>query len=285
MSLDPRACGYLNFKGDKMLRALIVLIIMLLIGGAGLAWSIFSPLSPTVAMQIQAAHEVLDRARSQHLVRYNPAQNWRVLPFVDQSEDRKALFIATILPLIAEQNERVLIQRAKAKTAPVGSPQYNGLIHTYGLKSGTSRRVLLTHIDKIPVSLTLAQAAIESGWGTSRFTQMGFALFGERTYNMSIPGMVPKGATGFKVKRFHSTIGSIRSFMLTLNSHGAYRAFRARRAALRAQGLDPTGQDLAPYLGSYSEIGDDYIKRILSTIRTNNLDEFNDIAHVDHAQK
>jgi len=254
-----------------------------LFGAAALSWSaLMPPPEPDLGTQIQEAKTVLERARNAHTVHYDPALNWRILPKVSQSQHRKDLFIAKLLPLIAEQNERVLIQRDIAETAPVGSAQYNALTHDYGLKSGASRKALLARVDKIPESLTLAQAAIESGWGTSRFAQLGHAYFGERTYDKTVPGMDPQQATGFKVKKFHSTSGSIRSFMRTLNTHRAYRAFRARRAALLAAGQHATGQELATYLKSYSEIGDDYIQRILITIKANNLDDFDGIQHVDH---
>jgi len=254
-----------------------------LLGIAVVGWVILSPpKSPDLTAQIQAASAVLERARVDHMVHYDPALNWLVLPEVSKSIERKTLFIAKLLPLIAEQNERILIQRSVAETAAFGSPAYNALTHVYGLKSGASRKALLARVDKIPESLTLAQAAIESGWGTSRFALQGNALFGERTYNANTPGMAPRGASGFKVKSFDHTIGSIRSFMKTLNTNRAYKVFRAQRANFRTQGRAATGYDLAVYLKSYSEIGDAYIQRITDTIQANALGAFDGIAHVDH---
>lgn len=265
-----------------MARTLQIGLIIVVLGTLGFAWTLFNPKIIPVAKQIQVAAAVLERARTDHSVRVLPDLNWTVLPPVKAAKDRKTLFIAKMLPLIAEQNERILIQRTRAETATLGSPSYNALSHDYGLKSGASRTALLSRIDRIPESLTLAQAAIESGWGTSRFSQLGHAYFGERTYNKDTPGMTPLKATGFKVKSFHSASGSIRSFMRTLNTHRAYKAFRARRAALRAQGQKASGADLAPTLKSYSEIGTDYIDRILLTIRANNFEGFDGINHVDH---
>ncbi|PCI42302.1 MAG: hypothetical protein COB46_00750 [Rhodospirillaceae bacterium] len=255
---------------------------IVVLGTLGFAWTLFNPKITSVDEQIIIAAAVLDRARTDHTVRVLADVNWTILPSVETSKDRKTLFIAKMLPLIAEQNERILIQRARAETAAAGSAAYNGLIHDYGLKTGASRKALLARIDRIPESLTLAQAAIESGWGTSRFSQLGHAYFGERTYNKDVPGMAALRATGFKVKSFHSTSGSIRSFMRTLNTHRAYKAFRARRANLRAQGQKVTGADLAITLKSYSEIGTEYIDRILLTIRANNFGGFDGIEHVDH---
>lgn len=257
-------------------------VMALLVVGV-IVWMVFiQPKGPDLALQIQTANAVLEQARVNRTVFYDPALNWQVLPEVSNTSDRKALFIAKVLPLIAEQNERVLAQRTVAETAAFGSPTYNALIHSYGLKSGASREALLARVDIIPESLTLAQAAIESGWGTSRFAKQGNAFFGERTYNPDTPGMTPLGASGFKVKSFDSAIRSIRSFMKTLNTHKAYRVFRAHRAQMRQHNKTPTGLDLVVYLKSYSEIGDAYIQRITDTIQANALGAFDDIAHVDH---
>lgn len=255
----------------------------LIIGGAGpLGWVALHQPSPDLARQIQDAEAVLDRARTDHTVDYDPMLNWQALPDVEDARARKTLFIAKMLPLIAEENERILSHRAVIERGSADAAHVNALASAYGLKAGASRTALLTRIDQIPESLALAQAAIESAWGTSRFARDGHAYFGERTYNLSAPGMKPRRASGFLVKSFQGTRASVRSFMLTLNRHRAYTQFRAHRATLRAQGIRPSGLDLAPYLHAYSEIGDAYIQRILITVRANALSDFDGIHHVDH---
>lgn len=265
-----------------MTRIALLIFCILSLWTAHYVWKVFDVPPPDLSQKIQIANSVLERARTDHSIQYDPALNWLALPKVKDAGQRKSLFIAKILPLIAEQNERILRQRFVAETAPVGSAQYNALTHSYRLKTGALRTELLKRVDMVPESLTLAQAAIESGWGTSRFAQLGHAYFGERTYDKSVPGMAPLRATGFTVKKFVSPAASIRSFMHTINSHRAYRAFRNQRAKLRATGTQPTGQDLAPHLKSYSEIGNAYIERILITIRANHLNDFDGISHVDH---
>ena len=203
------------------------------------------------------------------------------LPDVADPSHRKALFIAALLPHIVRENERIQRQRASAATIPSASTQYAMLAQTYGLEPDASRASLLRRIDAIPVSLALGQAAIESGWGTSRFARLGNAFYGERTYDPEVPGMVPQGVgledLTFKVKSFSSAALSVRSFMKTINTHAAYSALRQQRADLRTRGIQPTGMALAAYLHGYSEIGDDYILRIQATIRINSLNEYNDI--------
>jgi len=266
----------------KIPRQMLLILASVTGAAAVLSWFLLPPSAPPLSQQIQNAYAVLERARTQHSVLYNAALNWQALPNVPQSAARKALFIAKMLPLIAEENERILKYRAIAESVPRTSARFQALAYTYGLQTGASRRAVLTRIDQIPESLALAQAAIESAWGTSRFARTGFAYFGERTFDKTTPGMAAKRATGFKVKSFPGTRASIRSFMMTLNSHRAYTAFRAHRAARQAQGMRPTGLDLAPYLQAYSEIGKAYIQRITRTIRANRLSAFDGIKHSDH---
>ncbi|MBL4693103.1 MAG: glucosaminidase domain-containing protein [Magnetovibrio sp.] len=265
-----------------MVRIAPLLVLVLVLTTIILSWKAFHPAALTLADQVEIATSVLKRARTDRSVVYDPALNWSILPKVKNSRQRKVLFLAKFLPLIAEQNERILLQRHTAETVPMGSAEYNALTNSYRLNSGASRKALLDRVDRIPESLALAQAAIESGWGTSRFAQLGHAYFGERTYDKSIPGMAPLKAKGFTVKKFNSTAASIRSFMLTINSHRAYKGFRRQRAKLRLQNRLASGQELAPYLQAYSEIGSAYTDRILITIKANRLDDFDGIQHVDH---
>lgn len=251
-------------------------IAALLLVGA-LAWAITAVLrpAPSVTARAEAAQEMLAQARTIRTVPVHFDLATLPLPTVTDSKDRKALFIAAMLPLVVRENTRIDAQRARAKSAPVGSAAYAGLAHVYGLHPKIARAALLERIDSVPASLTLAQGAIESGWGTSRFAQQGNAYFGERTYNTDTLGLVPKGAqdaaTPFKVKSFFHAHLSVRSFMKTINTNPAYRDLRRQRAALRAAGRQPTGLTLAPYLHGYSEIGDAYIQRVSAIIRADHL--------------
>jgi Bax protein len=128
-------------------------------------------------------------------------------------------------------------------------------------------------VDAVPPSLALAQAAVESGWSTSRFAVQGNALFGQWTWGAD--GITPQEQRGemgdYKIRRFDSPEASIAAYMHNLNTHRSYRGFRAERARLRAEGVPPGGSMLAHTLTSYSEKGEEYTEMLLSVIRVNQL--------------
>jgi len=237
---------------------------------------IFWP-KPSLEAQVLVARTTLQHARKTHTTRAEHRQAIPQAPEESQSQAQRLLFLATMLPLIAMENDRIRNQRefVKRATLPV---QLITLALAYGLRTTkVDKSELLKRVDVLPESLVLAQAAIESAWGTSRFAREGNALFGERTYNPDTPGMTPKRASGFKVKSFASAQLSIRSYMLTINSHQAYQTFRHRRATLRTLNEPLTGHVLALHLKAYSELGTVYIKRITDTISANDLSDFDGI--------
>lgn len=251
------------------------------LAGAGIAltaWLLSSPPDGDATGHIKAAQRLLDQA---HATRTVPAA-WDgaplPLPEVRDAHDRKTLFIATLLPLIVAENARIADQRARARTARAGTPAYAALAYAYGLDPRVERSVLLRRIDIVPAALALAQGAIESGWGTSRFAREGHAYFGLRTFDPDTPGLAPGDASGFKVQRFASPRLSVRTFFKTLNTHPAYRGLRHARANIRAAGRRPTGLELAPHLKGYSEIGAAYIGQVTAAIRTNGLSRYNGLA-------
>lgn len=132
---------------------------------------------------------------------------------------------------------------------------------------------LLARVDRVPVSLGLAQAAKESGWGTSRFAAAGNALFGQRCFQAGcgmVPGARVAGAR-HEVRTFPSAADAAAGYVRNLNTHPDYRALRALRARLREAGRPVTGYALARTLAGYSERGDDYIQEIRQMIRINDL--------------
>jgi len=256
----------------------ITLILIVASGCAlfALVLLIFWP-KPNLEAQVLVARATLQNARQTHTIRAEHRQAIPQAPEEPQSHAQRLLFLATMLPLIAMENDRIRNQRelVKRATLPV---HLSTLALEYGLKpTNVGKSELLKRVDVLPESLVLAQAAIESAWGTSRFAREGNALFGERTYNPDIPGMTPKRASGFKIKSFASAQLSIRSYMLTINNHPAYQAFRHRRATLRTLDEPLTGHVLALHLKAYSELGSVYIKRITDTISANDLSDFDGI--------
>jgi Bax protein len=146
---------------------------------------------------------------------------------------------------------------------------------------------LRLHVDEVPRSLALAQAAKESAWGTSRFAIDAHNYFGQRCYNKGC-GLVPESrASGakFEVRLFDSVQASVESYMNNINSHSEYEGFRAYRARQRAASQPLNGIQAAEQLSQYSERRQDYVDEIQSLIHFNLLDSPIDIStEVDTAR-
>jgi Bax protein len=264
-------------KQDKKFPTLSAIFIIGGLIGISAIWGMISFLSTPmdVSVRIAAAKVSLAEARKTGVLKVSSAQTEMPIPEVNDAKQRKNLFVATVLPLILRETRRIEEQREIAIKSPPDSSAYKNLAQDYGLEDTVPRKKLLMHVDIVPASLVLAQAALESGWGQSRFAREGNALFGERTFDMDEAGMVPldvaDGGTKFKVKRFSSLAESIRSYLKTLNTHAAYAQLRKVRADLRSRKAPLTGKDLAPTLFKYSEIGAAYVKRLLNTIQASQM--------------
>ena len=200
--------------------------------------------------------------------------------------ERKEQFFAFITPLVAAENEAINQQRARLQSWSAEADElswwqrYNleRLARTYRLtaENNTSAELiaeLQLRVDSLPASLVLAQAAKESGWGTSRFAVEGNNLFGQWCYVKGC-GLVPKRRDSdqkHEVTKFRTAQLSVRSYMLNLNTHYRYQDLRTERAQLRAAGATPSGQQLANHLLAYSEQGEDYVRSLQEIIRINKL--------------
>ena len=130
-------------------------------------------------------------------------------------------------------------------------------------------------MDIVPVSIALAQAANESGWGTSRFALEGNALFGQWTWSKK--GISPKNKDPnktHKVLQFQILKASVKAYKNNLNTHNAYREFREARAKLRQEGKRIVGLDLSKHIKNYASIGEKYVEIIESIILNNSLTDF-----------
>lgn len=207
---------------------------------------------------------------------------------VPESSKRKAIFFRSVLPLVLQTNEEIAKDRKRLwrlhtqsktgqKLAAVDRLWLIVLSERYKVKRGDIG-ALLKRVDIVPPSLALAQAAEESGWGTSRFSRLGNAIFGEWTFNEA-DGLVPKEREAGKrhrVKVFKSLLHSVRAYVRNLNSHRAYREFRAERDAMRRQGKALSGRKLVDTLKRYSERGQKYIKTLRSIMVVNKLGRLDD---------
>jgi Bax protein len=136
--------------------------------------------------------------------------------------------------------------------------------------------ILLRRLDIIPADLALAQAAMESAWGRSRFAREGNNYFGQWCFSKGcgiVPEKRPAGAR-YEVQRFDSPAESVAGYMRNLNSHPRYTELRLIREKARAESADISGQQLAGGLHGYSAIGDTYIRTLRVLIRANQFERF-----------
>ena len=202
---------------------------------------------------------------------------------VPQLAERKRLFLRMMLPLVLKVNEGLRKQREnllrikqlQEKGANLTDADRIYLRDIAGLYDVRKPRVdlLLPRVDILPVSIALAQSAIESGWGTSRFLREGNAPFGQWT-TASFKGIVPlqrESGKTHKIRAFKNLYASVHSYIFNLNTHRAYRGFRALRKTMRVSGGHLDSLALIKSLRAYSEKGDVYVKMLRRVIVGNDL--------------
>jgi len=202
---------------------------------------------------------------------------------IENSKKRKDLFIQIILPLVIKENNYIKIDRIKLfsilnknKNTEKEKFWLNSKFKQYGVVN-RDLSTLKIRMDEVPVSMTIAQAAKETGWGTSRFAQEGNALFGQWTW--SGEGIKPLGAddgTTHKVMKFYVLQASVKAYQRNLNTHSSYKNFRSARAEMRDKGKKMDSIILTEYLDKYAETGKAYVKILQQIIRQNNLIDFDD---------
>ena len=203
------------------------------------------------------------------------------------SEQRKARFFAFLRPLVETENKRLEAERqalerlfekfrrlGNLNPAELAWLQERAAQYRLGdlpIPSEEVFRRLLQRIDSLPVELVLSQAAFESGWGSSRFAQEGFNLFGEWCFEAGC-GLVPtrrEAGARHEVAVFESPRRSVQSYMRNLNTHPAYQDLRLLRTEKRRQGERADGFTLAAGLMGYSEMGQEYVERLCLIMRHN----------------
>jgi len=213
-----------------------------------------------------------------------------------QSNERKSLFFRTLLPLVLKINETLVSNRAKIwrlqhrlnlgqHVQPEEHIWLNATFNNYGVKQNDFAS-LLRKMDVIPPSLALAQAAVESGWGTSRFAREGNALFGQWTFDPNDKGILPAGREAGKthrIKAFDDLAGSLAAYVHNLNTHKAYKNLRTDRENMRNSRTGINGYQLASNLIKYSERGEQYVTSLQAIMTKNDLLRF-DKARLDDSK-
>ena len=202
---------------------------------------------------------------------------------IENTKKRKDLFIQIILPLVIKENHNIRLDRKKlfsilnkSRNTKAEKKWLNLQFKRYGVMN-KDLSTLKIRMDEVPTSLAIAQAAKETGWGTSRFAQEGNALFGQWTW--SGEGLKPKGADNsskHKVMKFKVLQASVKAYQRNLNTHSSYKEFRSARAELRDKGKNLDSMMLSKHLDKYAETGKDYVKILQQIIRQNNLTDFDE---------
>jgi len=202
---------------------------------------------------------------------------------IESTKRRKELFIQIILPLILEENKKIKLERKtlfsilnKNNNSESEKKWLKSKLKQYGVVN-RDLTILKIRMDEIPVSLAIAQAAKETGWGTSRFAQEGNALFGQWTW--SGEGIKPAGSNSndtHKVMKFKILKASVRAYQRNLNTHKSYKEFRKVRAIQRDVFGKLNSMELVNYLDKYAETGEEYIKILKKIIEQNKLTDFDD---------
>ena len=226
----------------------------------------------------------LDDVRDTKLVKPVPID---LLPYeikkIESTKKRKEMFIKIILPLILKENNKIRVDRKRLFTilnknsnTDIEKKWLEKKYKQYGARLN-DLSTLKIRMDEIPVSLAIAQAAKETGWGTSRFAQEGNALFGQWTW--SGDGLKPKNADknrGHKVMKFLILRLSVRAYLRNLNTHSSYRDLRKARAKLRDLEKPLDSLILSKHLDKYAETGKHYTDVLKKIIRQNNLKDFDE---------
>jgi len=205
---------------------------------------------------------------------------------ISSTKLKKETFIKIILPLVAAENQKILNDRYKLskiikKRDGARSEKeklwLNKKFREYKIKKNDTLE-LRKRMDIIPISIALAQAAKESGWGTSRFALEGNAIFGQWTWTGT--GIAPLDRSdekNHKILRFPILRASVKAYKNNLNTHKGYKEFREKRFSLRKKKSNISGTKLIHTLDNYAETGKEYTKILKKIIDQNSLTDFENV--------
>ncbi len=203
---------------------------------------------------------------------------------IESPKKRKKLFIKIVLPLIIEENLKIRFDRKKLfeilnknNTSSRDKAWVELKFKQYGIKNNDLAKLKI-RMDEIPVSLAIAQAAKETGWGSSRFAQEGNALFGQWTWSgEGIKPLEVEKDKKHKVAKFKILKASVRAYQRNLNTHPSYKEFRIERAIQRDHDEKLDSLKLVNFLEKYAETGKEYTEVLKKIINQNSLTDFDDV--------
>ena len=216
----------------------------------------------------------------------------RDLDALQSTKLKKETFIKIVLPLIVAENERILADREKLITlskkkftTDVEKQWLRQKFLEYKVKKGNLDE-LIERMDIIPTSIALAQAAKESGWGTSRFALEGNAIFGQWTWSgQGIAPLDRENNKNHKILKFPILRASVKAYQNNLNTHKSYTKFREKRSNLRNKKKKISGLELTSTLNNYAQTGSEYTKILNQIIKQNRLTDFEPVRLVNSVKK
>ena len=235
----------------------------------------------------------LGKVRTQKLVKpIYFTQFPRDLDALPNTKLKKETFIKIVLPLIVAENERIIADRGKLLllsekkfTTDLEKQWLRQKLLEYKVKKGDLKE-LAVRMDIIPTSIALAQAAKESGWGTSRFALEGNAIFGQWTWSgQGIAPLDRESDKNHKILKFPILRASVKAYQNNLNTHKSYSKFRQKRLALRDKNKKIKGLELTETLNNYAQTGSEYTKILNQIIKQNRLMDFEPVRLVNSVKK
>ena len=235
----------------------------------------------------------LSKVRSQKLVKpIYFTQFPRDLDALESTKLKKETFIKIVLPLIVAENERIIADREKLSilsnkkfTTDLEKQWLRQKLLEYKVKKGDLKELLI-RMDIIPTSIALAQAAKESGWGTSRFALEGNAIFGQWTWSgQGIAPLDRESNKNHKILKFPILRASVKAYQNNLNTHKSYSKFRQKRFSLRDKNKKIIGLELTETLNNYAQTGSEYTKILNQIIKQNRLMDFEPVKLVSSVKK
>jgi len=234
----------------------------------------------------------LDHVRSKKLVK--PIYFTRLPKDLDEIKSvtkKKETFLQILLPLVVAENESIIKDRKyllnilKKNKNKKNTTWINKKYKEYKV-SKKNISELIEKMDIIPTSIALAQAAKESGWGTSRFALEGNAMFGQWTWSEAgIEPLEKVDGQKHKILKFPILRASVKAYIINLNTHSGYKSFRKKRLELRNANKNLSGLDLIHELDNYAQNGKEYTKILEKIIKQNDLDEFETVTIDDFKAK
>jgi Bax protein len=201
------------------------------------------------------------------------------LDSIRSTKKKKETFLKILLPLVVAENEKIeqdkkyLTKILQQNEKPENKKWINKKYKNYKV-SNRNINELREKMDIIPISIALAQAAKESGWGTSRFALEGNAIFGQWTWKGDgIEPLEKSVDQNHKILKFPLLRASVKAYITNLNTHNGYKDFRKKRFELREQNKPLRGKELIDELDNYAQTGKEYTKVLRQIIEQNDLDE------------